>query len=214
LRKFEQLGIQATIEVQSAARKVAEENTLLRSLLRLHGVTDLEVETHLHRHNSGVVPSTLQAHGTSPIAATVPSEQTFPSYPIKSNPYSQPGLLHIEKPEEPYQEIGCGLMAPTRVGRPLDEVYSGTIRPGCRYPESHDVSQYMRQSACDPSASQTLPPCSHIDKDNTTSCERAAAIIANMRGNNDTEAARAELGCVSGTSCRVGNMSIFGALEG
>ncbi|KAB8230886.1 bZIP transcription factor [Aspergillus alliaceus] len=40
LHRFEVLGVQATQEVQAAGRKVVVENTHLRSLLKLHGVTD------------------------------------------------------------------------------------------------------------------------------------------------------------------------------
>ncbi|PGH05875.1 hypothetical protein GX51_02654 [Blastomyces parvus] len=47
VQKFEQQGVQATIEVQAAARKVARENTLLRSLLKLKGVATVEIDEYV-----------------------------------------------------------------------------------------------------------------------------------------------------------------------
>ncbi|KAG5287357.1 bZIP1 superfamily domain-containing protein [Histoplasma capsulatum G186AR] len=51
VQKFEQQGVHATIEVQTAARKVARENTLLRSLLRLKGITAGEIDEYLSNAN-------------------------------------------------------------------------------------------------------------------------------------------------------------------
>ncbi|PGH13056.1 hypothetical protein AJ79_03893 [Helicocarpus griseus UAMH5409] len=53
VRKFEQQGVHATIEVQAAARKVARENELLRSLLRLRGATTGEIEGYLAHAHAG-----------------------------------------------------------------------------------------------------------------------------------------------------------------
>ena len=42
-----------------------------------------------------------------------------------------------------------------------------------------------------------------------TSCEVAAQIIASMRGNDDTEGVRSELGCGAAKECVVKNIDIF-----
>ena len=47
VRRFERLGVEATREVQAAGRKVAAENTLLRSLLRHYGFTENNVGEYL-----------------------------------------------------------------------------------------------------------------------------------------------------------------------
>ncbi|KAK4231374.1 hypothetical protein QBC38DRAFT_246971 [Podospora fimiseda] len=47
IREFEQQRVQATTEVQIAARKVVEENRKLRELLRLHGVSEGSIEEYL-----------------------------------------------------------------------------------------------------------------------------------------------------------------------
>jgi hypothetical protein len=53
VRQAELDGIHASVEVQAAARQVAEENKKLRFLLRHHGISDSSVETYLA---SGAVP--------------------------------------------------------------------------------------------------------------------------------------------------------------
>ncbi|KAK3985972.1 hypothetical protein QBC44DRAFT_297851 [Cladorrhinum sp. PSN332] len=57
IRDFEQRGVQATAEVQVAARKVAEENKKLRALLRLHGVSEAGIQEYL------AAEETSQSHG-------------------------------------------------------------------------------------------------------------------------------------------------------
>ncbi|AEO55314.1 hypothetical protein MYCTH_2299012 [Thermothelomyces thermophilus ATCC 42464] len=47
LRLAEQRGVQASLELQAAARQVAEENKKLRLLLRLHGVSDRSIDAYL-----------------------------------------------------------------------------------------------------------------------------------------------------------------------
>lgn len=47
VRDFERRGVQATAEVQVAARKVAEENKKLRALLGLHGVSQASIAEYL-----------------------------------------------------------------------------------------------------------------------------------------------------------------------
>ncbi|KAH6635362.1 hypothetical protein B0J18DRAFT_45349 [Chaetomium sp. MPI-SDFR-AT-0129] len=47
VRAAEQRGVQASVEVQTAARRVVEENRRLRELLRYHGVSERSIEGHL-----------------------------------------------------------------------------------------------------------------------------------------------------------------------
>ncbi|KAE8390144.1 hypothetical protein BDV23DRAFT_183837 [Aspergillus alliaceus] len=59
LHRFEVLGVQATQQVQAAGRKVVMENTHLRSLLKLHGVTDQDIQEYLAARSSAFIyPST------------------------------------------------------------------------------------------------------------------------------------------------------------
>jgi hypothetical protein len=52
VRQAELDGIHASVEVQAAARQVAEENKKLRFLLRHHGISDNSVETYLASGNA------------------------------------------------------------------------------------------------------------------------------------------------------------------
>ncbi|OAT03338.1 hypothetical protein BDBG_00072 [Blastomyces gilchristii SLH14081] len=63
VQKFEQQGVQATIEVQTAARKVARENTLLRSLLKLKGVATAEIDEYISNANGGENGAAMTLNG-------------------------------------------------------------------------------------------------------------------------------------------------------
>jgi hypothetical protein len=58
IRRFERQGVEATTEVQAAARKVAKENALLRSLLVAHGVSHYAIDDYLRgkHYNTDLVP--------------------------------------------------------------------------------------------------------------------------------------------------------------
>ncbi|ETS83275.1 hypothetical protein PFICI_05151 [Pestalotiopsis fici W106-1] len=62
IRVYEQQGIEASTEIQQAARKVAEENRKLRALLTQQGVDESSIESYLHS------PNATPAHGLSAAA--------------------------------------------------------------------------------------------------------------------------------------------------
>ncbi|KAK3307070.1 uncharacterized protein B0T15DRAFT_163654 [Chaetomium strumarium] len=73
VRRAELQGVQASVEVQAAARQVAEENRKLRVLLRHHGISESSIETYLA---SGVVtPPSASSVGTPALAgrSSIPS---------------------------------------------------------------------------------------------------------------------------------------------
>lgn len=51
VRKCEDQGVEASLDLQAAARRVLEENLKLRALLRLHGVPDEVIEEYLRNDN-------------------------------------------------------------------------------------------------------------------------------------------------------------------
>ncbi|PBP23512.1 hypothetical protein BUE80_DR005530 [Diplocarpon rosae] len=59
LRKCELQGVEASSEIQTAARRVADENRKLRSLLAQHGVGDNSIETYLQ--SSGINDAGIHA---------------------------------------------------------------------------------------------------------------------------------------------------------
>ncbi|KAL2070752.1 hypothetical protein VTL71DRAFT_13778 [Oculimacula yallundae] len=70
LRQCELLGVEASSEIQTAARRVAEENRQLRTLLLQHGVKDEGIEIYLQGPLAGDVVSAGQ-HGSRGEAAQV-----------------------------------------------------------------------------------------------------------------------------------------------
>jgi len=62
----EQLGVEASAEIQAAARKVLDENKRLRELLRLKGVGDVEIDSFVPH-----VPTATSLNPTSPSAALI-----------------------------------------------------------------------------------------------------------------------------------------------
>lgn len=66
LRQSELRGIEASAEIQMAARQVADENRKLRGLLSLHGMGDDKVETYLQSSPTGnaLVTSQFPSHNT------------------------------------------------------------------------------------------------------------------------------------------------------
>ncbi|KIM92716.1 hypothetical protein OIDMADRAFT_139146, partial [Oidiodendron maius Zn] len=58
LRQFELHGIEASAEIQMAARKVADENRKLRGLLALHGIREDSIEVYSQSSSAGDVQLT------------------------------------------------------------------------------------------------------------------------------------------------------------
>jgi len=89
IRRFEREGVQATAEVQAAARRVKEENALLRGLLALAGVSTRRVEEYLNETRSseaGPSPPTLSRRPTQVEARPVPTTPLLPKPPMADGP--------------------------------------------------------------------------------------------------------------------------------
>ncbi|KAB8072076.1 hypothetical protein BDV29DRAFT_192821 [Aspergillus leporis] len=80
LHKFETLDVQATREAQVAGRKAAVENTHLRSLLRLHGVFDQDVQEYLRAHTANIVHSIFHSGAGSSQLSSFNCECKNPLY--------------------------------------------------------------------------------------------------------------------------------------
>ncbi|XP_014559896.1 hypothetical protein COCVIDRAFT_90630 [Bipolaris victoriae FI3] len=122
VQEYEIKGVAATQEMQRAARKVAEENSLLRSLLASRGVTHNEVEAYLRSFKTNTTPTT-------------------------------------------------------------------------------------------PTTPTTITPETPIDTGLLISCETAATIIAEMRGDGDRSRIRASLGCVGDEECNVKNTRVLELMD-
>ncbi|KAF5020500.1 hypothetical protein F66182_7463 [Fusarium sp. NRRL 66182] len=64
LRVYELQGVEASSEVQQAARRVAEENRQLRGLLNRHGISDDYISSYLHSGAAAQADPTVISHFT------------------------------------------------------------------------------------------------------------------------------------------------------
>ncbi|KAF2690475.1 hypothetical protein K458DRAFT_399780 [Lentithecium fluviatile CBS 122367] len=90
LRSYEQMGIEASTEIQSAARRVLDENRKLRTLLHERGVSDTEIVIALggpadrpYEHISAV--SSLSAMLDRRNTCTIPSIPSCTSSPVSTH---------------------------------------------------------------------------------------------------------------------------------
>ncbi|CAI9635412.1 unnamed protein product [Alternaria burnsii] len=142
VQEYEAQGIAATQEMQRAARKVADENARLRSLLSSRGVAHEEIEAYLRSFD----------------AASTPNHSSANRYAL---PVSRPPIVAIPAASSP------GYMAS---------------------PQSLDSGLLI-------------------------SCETAASIIAEMRGDGDTQRIRASLGCHGDKECTVKNTLVLELMD-
>ena len=66
IRKYEDEGVKIAVDVQTAARRVAEENRVLRALLETHGIATAVVDAHLARTKQTLADLPLPSTQTTP----------------------------------------------------------------------------------------------------------------------------------------------------
>lgn len=187
ITEYEQQGVQATLEMQRAARAVAAKNEKLLALLALHGVEQREIDSFLavpeidqSMPRQGCSPSTL-ADRAAPQADSMVSEPV----PTSNSRTGAPVLQLETQVNNRNRDSRCG---------PSD---SNILRP--------------EQSICNPlsSSDQLSIGISTGSPTEVTSCEMAASIIVNLRGSGDLAEARQVLGCADNTPCSVKNTHLF-----
>ena len=93
LRECERRGVEASSEIQQAARKVLEENKRLRALLNDRGVADESIDAFLHAHRDTVASLLENALATDPSRSSSaqdleqmlsPTDPSYASHPFQS----------------------------------------------------------------------------------------------------------------------------------
>ena len=201
---FETLGVQATQEVQAAGRKVARENALLRVLLRLHGVSDRDIQKYLTAHARNIVPFT--AHSETLLEAS-PCSREEKSGNAVSRGSPQPSLLnkrsdplHENETVTPEATSSLSSLDANRQAAISDSQFSDTGRP---VPVEPPINNPLKLQ----------PSSRNQDSGQSTPCETAARIITSMQSYPDAREVRSELGCRSSSNCMVRNMDIFQLLD-
>jgi hypothetical protein len=237
LRSFESQGVVASQEIQQAGRKVAKENSLLRSLLLLRGVTQDEIQDFLKSHaentpqvtrgsaSASAISRPRTPHIGLPIDLGVTQDETEGF--LKSHAEYTPRVML--RSASPHNELPIDLAVS---GRPYDGMASSLPR-GEDINESRDQSRSIEVHADSnmhglttnqpstriPSNVPEIAPTlqrfneSHQEQGHFTSCESAARIIASLRGYSDTHELRSELGCGAEANCMVKNLSLFEMLD-
>lgn len=92
LDDYEKQGVEATLQMQQAARTVAIENSRLRLLLGRRGVTGDEIDKFLAMFETGIASDDDFGHGTSTSTST--SLQGFPPAPTPAQQAQTPSQSH------------------------------------------------------------------------------------------------------------------------
>ncbi|KAK9414316.1 hypothetical protein SUNI508_02415 [Seiridium unicorne] len=197
--EFEQQGVQATVDMQRAARVVAVKNEKLLALLALHGVHQPEIDAFLAMPD--VIGATSAGGAQTQPLLSPPSTMTAPAasrpLPIVAEPTSRGTSEETMVPDRP-MEGSRSICNNASDCRPANLGLYQTKQSVC--------NPLLKQSAAGASAEQ-----SHNSRSSgeVTSCETAASIIVNLRGNGDVAEARQVLGCTDNAACSVKNTHLF-----
>ncbi|KAF3169460.1 hypothetical protein EYR41_007678 [Orbilia oligospora] len=182
LREYEAQSIQASAEMQRAARKVALENKRLRMLLQQKGVSSAEVDRYVSSFESG-----LQFEAPRDLVSRHRKSQNFALNEIYQKVVSHsPGSSENEG-----------------VPSNMDD---GVVTLGSK---NMTLGDTIAKSRCEGIESSTSPADSGFE----TSCEKAADIILQMRGDDDEQSVFSRLGCGRPGSCTMRNTTIFQLLD-
>jgi hypothetical protein len=234
IRAYEVAGVRATAEVQAAARKVAEENTNLRSLLSMCGVDDRRTEEFLRTGNASFVvtenagcdlKTTFGKEASLTEKANVAMQDCAAAYlrpPSATGTAIRKTVAQYSIAEAPQIATAVSLNSLPQVPAVSHHYTSFENMDRTPPPNSSDISIHAARS------SPTLAP---IDLDepfsdqngqdrvhsfgarDEISCLDAAEIIAGMRGHDDPEEVWPELGCNSSGTCMVKNIAMFQIMD-
>ena len=203
LRSCDQVGIEASTEIQSAARKVLDENRKLRSLLLERGVSDVDIVAALggptdksldqvssaptlnnvleRRITSSMLSSTSSPLPQHSRAISVPRH--LPPVPSLSIPSSRPAALSSRESLSPFSIVSSmGTPPPTSYHTPLYTAPMTSQAPEIKAEEaSYDYSYEAPQNPPWSYPSAYTYGSEPVAYYNTTSCVDAANIIRTMR---------------------------------
>jgi hypothetical protein len=233
IQEYERKGVQATQDMQRAARKVAHENTRLRNLLAHHGVSQAQVDSYLLSTDAGEETSNDTIHTTTELRRRQIDNPTIVMRPVinvarvsehdhdKNDNHINIEVGAITHPSghqvfhdhaitaspqaSSTGRTGCGQMSgtpPRNTDFQREEPNDATKEPHC--PNTSDCF-------CPP-ATTTLATQS-LNSGLEISCETAASIIIEMRGDGDVESVRASLGCAGRESCSVRNSTVLQIMD-
>jgi hypothetical protein len=223
--EHERQGVAATQDMQRAARRVADENLRLRSLLARHGVLQDEVESYLRSFheeppgNDAIASAQLQsgtaADHLSVALGTVqsPKHTRLVGHEINNDTNIAP----VENRTRGATTTSSRPEATEPIHMNQDQATISASRPTELHNDLQD-SQASNDLECPNTTDCFCPPTTKfqlqpLEPGLEISCERAAAIITEMRGDADLESIRASLGCAGRKECNVRNSTVLQIMD-
>ncbi|KAF2659149.1 hypothetical protein K491DRAFT_216333 [Lophiostoma macrostomum CBS 122681] len=235
IRSCEQMGVEASAEMQSAARRVLEENRRLRTMLRARGVPEAEISAALGANDRSLEQASAARALTSLLdrkwPCNGPSDESQCDSPTETaSPFQPPSVVDLTPISIPLQPAGTRSRndpnSPSSIISSTGSPPSYTSAPF--FPtemspipniKAETVSQYnMYQFQQSPNDSWALNNPATYTADavsyyNTTTCMNAANIIRTMRSDIGPEL-EYDLGCrTTDQNCRVTNPTVFTVME-
>jgi hypothetical protein len=234
IRAYEVAGVRATAEVQAAARKVAEENTNLRSLLSICGVDDRRTEEFLRTGNASFVltenagcdlKTTIGKDASLTEEANVAMQDCAAAYsrpPSATDTAIRKTVAQYQIAETPQNATPVSLNSLSQVPA-VSQHYTSFENMDRTLPANRsDISIHAARSSPTVAPFDLDEPCPNQNCQDRVhsfgardeiSCLDAAEIIAGMRGHDDPEEVWPELGCNSSGTCMVKNTAIFQIMD-
>lgn len=228
LRKCEALGVQASVDIQLAARGVSEENARLREengklkeenerlkqLLRKSEDGALDMADHRIIHSSRKANQLHRVYdsGAAELNEGQASQAPAPAPSVAGMNYHGDAVVRsasLSSTQHRDVSTSSGRLAEadrTKIGQ--------TMIPKAGPPYTYIIPTQpgtSAQGSCNRSSDDLL------FGDDTSSCEYAAHIITSMRADVSTEDVRADIGCGSDVNewrrCKVDNSKLFNAVD-
>ena len=223
-RNCELLGVEASSEIQAAARRVAEENKLLRLLLQQRGVPESEIDDYIGSRSTDspqdpnrptALDSMLSARkpcsGEKPGCTSSPHPSMSSASSVHSKPISTspPGTLGSSAHGQHRAMAWPGMsMAPSNQPYPNPDMLYGADD------FARTDSEYRQAASENWSGPVNYEFTEAINADaDTSSCTFATNIITDMRTDISPEQVKAELGCAPNTDCKVDNSTLFSVMD-
>ncbi|KAM3459010.1 hypothetical protein MY3296_000157 [Beauveria thailandica] len=231
LDEYEKQGVEATLQMQQAARTVAIENSRLRLLLARRGVTNAEVDKFLAMFDTGIArddevlqgfpPPPGPAYAT-PAMKTAPHTATSSTYPHHNQYHSDSGIDRLAVlADASISDHCCGSSGSTSATTPSESTVAAQSPPSTgpstmpgtpisglhgQYGSHHHHHRHDVTPQTQPQSASPL----------VMSCNTAAQIIAEMQGGApvNKHAVKASLGCEDAEcECFVKNTLLFQIME-
>ncbi|KAJ9669527.1 hypothetical protein H2201_000394 [Coniosporium apollinis] len=241
-RNCEQIGAEASAEIQTAARRVLEENKRLRALLRQKGVSEDEIDTFTEEglDNPQCPPVGVSLDlmlgrrrpcpGDARCGTELPNPSPNPTLPVPPVPaVSQHQARMLSSAVEPrpaplLHHTSSSSIESSSVATPAQDALYPPAIGNYTLPRTTANVAYTVDTYHPPSNQYgapinglwpdlVIPITPDVDYGSTSSCVYAANIIRSMRSEVGIEL-EVDLGCnPAGTDCEVNNVTVFDVMD-